>query len=319
MQCYRILSLIHKWIQKLVFDGVSLATNFWSSLAPCYSAMGARSRHKNLCRFLVTNQLLNPFVYIFLFLFSQINAVEVEEITYEWLIDFGNTTSYTEHIPHFNQLFKTMKVRWMLECGCGFATKYFLDHCEKVISVEFLNPGTDDSWFKVCLKLFTDYTNWLPITYNYDHSDESFNRACGYQCSQHQDYALIDPTYLFSLSKFFKSQQKAASKKSSYIDVAFVDPGVYIRGDLVKVLLELKVPVVIAHDTASETLATSEDDLYGWTKVATPEDYEKIYIPSGQGTTFWISKTLPHVIDSFLAYRRTIIEANGKKTISAEF
>src|SRR5271154_7014109 len=56
--------IIHKLIQKLAFGCVSLAANFWSSLAPCYSAMVTRSRRKNLRRFLAKNQLLNQFVYI---------------------------------------------------------------------------------------------------------------------------------------------------------------------------------------------------------------------------------------------------------------
>ena len=43
---------MHKCIQKLVFGGVSLATNFWSSLAPWPKAMVARSGDKNLRRFL---------------------------------------------------------------------------------------------------------------------------------------------------------------------------------------------------------------------------------------------------------------------------
>src|SRR5690349_4764098 len=38
---------------KAIFDCVGLATNFWSSLAPCPSAMVARSRRKNLCCLLV--------------------------------------------------------------------------------------------------------------------------------------------------------------------------------------------------------------------------------------------------------------------------
>src|SRR5262249_4793114 len=57
------IAYIHKLIQKLVFSRVSLAANFRSSLAPCYSAMVARSRHKNWRRFLAKNQLLNQFVY----------------------------------------------------------------------------------------------------------------------------------------------------------------------------------------------------------------------------------------------------------------
>src|SRR5689334_21807097 len=67
-----IFLLIHKMIQNLIFGCVSLAANFWSSLAPCYSAMVARSRRKNWRRFLAKNQIVNHFVYMFLpfFLFS---------------------------------------------------------------------------------------------------------------------------------------------------------------------------------------------------------------------------------------------------------
>lgn len=45
---------------KFIFVCVGLATNFWSSLAPCHSAMVARSRHKNLCCLLV------KFMHLFL-------------------------------------------------------------------------------------------------------------------------------------------------------------------------------------------------------------------------------------------------------------
>ena len=41
-----------------------------------------------------------------------------------------------------------------------------------------------------------------------------------------------------------------------------------------------------------------EKNLYGWNKVETPPNYIKIYIPFGQGTTFWISDKLPNVIAS---------------------
>ena len=49
MQFYPISRFFNKTIiytqmnSKVGFGGVSLATNFWSSLAPCYSAMVARS------------------------------------------------------------------------------------------------------------------------------------------------------------------------------------------------------------------------------------------------------------------------------------
>ncbi len=242
---------------------------------------------------------------------SKGHAIEVNSITYDWLVDLAMYSEYTDHVPHFKRLFNTIKVRGMLECGCGYATKFFLDHCEKVVSIEFFNPGNDDLWFMECLKLYEDCLNWIPIAYNYDHANKSFNNACGYQCTAHQDYALIDARYMVSLKRLFKDHLLIALEEGKEIDVAFVDPGVYIRGDMVKVLLELEVPIVIAHDTSMK--GTTDDDLYGWTKVKTPSNYEMIMIPSGKGTTFWINKQLPHVIASITAYRDAIVDRMREK------
>ena len=46
---------------------------------------------------------------------------ESDFITYDWLIDCARKTSYTDHIPHFRRLFNKMKVRGLLECGCGYS------------------------------------------------------------------------------------------------------------------------------------------------------------------------------------------------------
>ena len=104
-------------------------------------------------------------------------------ITYEWLIDTAQKTGYTDHIPHFRRLFNTLKVRGFLECGCGFSTKYFMDNCDEVTSIEFMTKGTSDIWFNECLRLYSDCSNWVPLAYNADLKNDSFDNACGYQCS----------------------------------------------------------------------------------------------------------------------------------------
>lgn len=232
------------------------------------------------------------------------HAKECDFITYDWLISTAKTTSYTDHIPHFRRLFNSMKVRTFIECGCGYSTKYFMDHSNKVISIEFMTTGTGDIWFKECIKLYKDCTNWLPLAY---YASDTFSKACGYQNSIHKDYALIDPRYLNELNEYFKVYLRAAELENNDVDVAFVDPGIYIRGDMVKLFLYHKVPVVVAHDTASDVGSDVDVGLYGWFKVKTPYDYEKIYIPFGQGTTFWINKSFPEVIQSMKRYRDRII------------
>lgn len=240
--------------------------------------------------------------------FSTVLGLKSDYITYDWLMTMAKETSYTDHIPHWRRLFNTMKVRGFIECGCGYSTKYFLDNAEKVISIEYVSPGYGPDWYKELSVLLEDCSNWIGMTYNEDLRSNSFNNSCAYQCCMHKDYALIDPTYLTELNEHFKSLIENAHLNGYDIDVAFVDPGVYLRGDLVKLLLANKIPVIVAHDTASDAGIKEKTNLYGWNKVVTPPDYVKIYIPFGQGTTFWINKQLPTVIASMIGYRDTILQ-----------
>jgi hypothetical protein len=172
-----------------------------------------------------------------------------------------------------------------------------------------MNPGTDDQWYRKCIGLYKNcVNNWRPLLYNADLKDESFNKACAYACSDHKDYALIDASYLDSLDRFFKREIQIARIKGSEVDVAFVDAGVYSRGDMVRVLLANKVPIVMAHDTACDYGSDVDEGYYVWFVVKTPPDYEKIFIPFGQGTTFWIHKSLPQVIQSIADYRSKVLQ-----------
>lgn len=244
----------------------------------------------------------------FLTLAAYSDGSQTDYITYEWLADLGVKTGYTDHIPHWRRLFNTMKVRGFLECGCGFSTTYFLDHADKVVSIEYITPGSGDRWYQYCLSLYSERTNWVPMLYNAEFRSNSFINACNYQCSTHRDYALIDPTYLRELSQNFKSVIKKAQAEKYDIDVAFVDPGVFIRGDMVKLLLALNIPIVASHDTDSDVGTDEEENLYGWNKVVTPSNYVKIYIAYGKGTTFWISDQLPEVIAAMQEYRNSILQ-----------
>lgn len=241
-------------------------------------------------------------------LFSVAFGKKSDYITFEWLIDVAKTTAYTDHIPHFRRLFNVMKVRGFIECGCGFSTKYFLDHSDYVTSIEFMNPGTSDMWFKECLEIFNDIDSWRPLLFNADLRNDSFNKADAYQCSQHKNYALIDPKYLFDLDKFFRDEISLLRSRNCEVDVAFVDPGVYLRGDMVNLFLNIGIPVVIAHDTASDVGPTVDEGLYGWFKIKCPPEYEKIHIAFGTGTTFWILKNRPDIIDSMKRYTSRLQE-----------
>lgn len=224
-------------------------------------------------------------------LFSDIIPIEnADEITEEWLVNLGERTGCTEHIRHFKPLFNQMHVRTFLEFGLGFSTKYFIDHSEKVISVEFVTPGGGPEWLIHCIDLYRNYNTWLPIAYfsgqGLDISCaphtylglESVYKAAAYQPVYLKSYALIDPSFLDDLNHFIEGLIA-----HDQIDIAFVDAGICIRGDLVQLLFN-KVAIIAAHDT------NISDDRYGYGRIIVPNDYLTVHVPFGMGTTFWIKK-----------------------------
>lgn len=235
-----------------------------------------------------------------------------EEITEEFLTQTSASLAYTEHVAHLKRVFNKIQVRTFLEFGLGFSTKYFLDHCEHVISVEFVTPGTGPEWLQDCLSLYRDFKNWTPIAYfageGLDTSwapfkymgKESVYQAAAYQPVHRKSYAEIDPSFLEDLHQFVS---ELAAKYS--IDMVFVDPGVCIRGDLVQTLFN-QVPIIAAHDiTRKENRRL--DDVYGYGQIIVPENYIEIHVPFGLGTAFWIKNEEPYfeLIEDLQDYTQT--------------
>lgn len=217
-----------------------------------------------------------------------------EDITEEWLIN-GTENHYTEHVEHLKNVFTEVKVRTMLEFGCGFSTKYFMDYSDKVVSVEFVTNGTGPDWIKYCLELYRECPKWFPIVYfsgwpediswapNKYMGAESVYHAAAYQPVYKESYAHIDPSFLVDLHNFVTVQTIY-----NPVDFAFIDAGVYIRGDLVQVCFN-KVPIIAAHDIAPKS-ERHLNDIYGYGRIIVPDNYEEIYITKGMGTAFWVKK-----------------------------
>lgn len=218
-----------------------------------------------------------------------------DDITEAWLLEAGQETGYTEHTRHFKNIFSKMKVRTFLEFGVGFSTKFFLDNCDHVVSVEFVTPGSGPEWLQKCIELYRNCHHWTPIAYfsgpSLDMSwaphkfvgTESVYKAASYQPVYRKSYAPIDSSFLGELDTFVRQQ---VAKND--VDVAFVDAGICIRGDLVQTLFH-KVPIIAAHDIAPKH-RRHDDDVYGYGRLVVPENYEEIYVPFGMGTAFWIKK-----------------------------
>lgn len=237
-----------------------------------------------------------------------------EDITYDLLVKLGDETGSFDHISHFRQIFKKMKVKTFLEFGVSYGTKYFLDMSNKVISVEFITHGYGPDTLKYFLNLFQEYSNWIPLSffsgflgdvsfapYKYLGS-EAVYKAASYQTVTHKNYALIDSFYLTELDAFIRNLIRFHK-----IDIAFVDSsGVYLRGDLVQLLFD-KVKLIVAHDTGCKA-QKEVGDVYGYSRVQTPDNYEEIHFPVGQGTTVWVMKDSEHQekIDELKRYAKRI-------------
>src|SRR6185436_1197288 len=90
---------------------------------------------------------------------------KADDITYDWLVKYGDETGITDHVSHFRKIFNKFKVKTCLEFGVGYSTKYFLDSCNKVISIEFVTSGYGPAVMKRYIELYRGYSNWLPIVY----------------------------------------------------------------------------------------------------------------------------------------------------------
>ncbi|HSW85929.1 MAG TPA: hypothetical protein VLG49_00355 [Rhabdochlamydiaceae bacterium] len=207
------------------------------------------------------------------FLFS----VEFDDLTYDFLL----SNPYTDHVQHFQKLFQQTKITSFLEFGIGYGTKYFLDHCQKVTSCEIIFQNQTSLWFYHSVDLFQRCSNWKPILMHGGTALQNANEFC---IHNHKDPALYEPAYLLDLksicNELFKDNQ---------FDVAFVDPGFHMRGDLVNELFD-RVPIIVAHDT------NYVPELYGWNKIQMPSNYKKVVFTEGQGITFWIQNNRPELI-----------------------
>lgn len=235
-------------------------------------------------------------------IYSQVFAQHIdshEDITEDWLVN-GPQRHYTEHVEHLKNVFTTIKIRTMLEFGCGFSTKYFIDNSDEVISVEFITNGTGPEWLQSCIDLYSTISTWHPIAYfsswpgdidwapNKYMGLESVYLAAAYQPVYMESYALIDPSFLVDLHNFVTTMTIYNS-----VDFAFIDAGVFIRGDLVQVCFN-KVPIIAAHDIAPKA-RRHIDDIYGYGRIEVPDNYEEIYIAKGMGTAFWVKKEFQYL------------------------
>ncbi|HSX10881.1 MAG TPA: hypothetical protein VLF94_04105 [Chlamydiales bacterium] len=240
---------------------------------------------------------------------------QVADITYEWLTEGGAQDHDTHHVRLWKEIFSRVKNKSLLEFGLGYSTKYFLDHCKKVTSVDIITYGYGPGILKKLLGIYSGYSNWIPIAFfsedrGYDYSwapykhfgSGSVYKATSYQGAYRKNYAEIDNFYQIELNHF-------VSKLVKYnkVGLAFVGHAICLRGDIVQIYLSHQIPVIVSHNSENRHNGVAED-MYGLSRVVTPDNYEEIYFPLPGGTTAWIMKTAENeeLIDALKKFASTI-------------
>ncbi len=225
-------------------------------------------------------------------MFSKENKIKVNEREGFWFF----RTPDVDRTPHFSKIFQNLTVRTFLAIGAHDSTRFLLDSCNKVVTVEFVTPGYGPDAIKKELSRFNEYSNWVPIVFFSDYAgdrswapykyigSEHVFKACAHQCATHQNYALINNFYLTELNSFFTTLVKCHK-----IDVAFIGPpGMYLRGDMVQLLFN-NVPIIVAGDIGSRKTRDSQVDVYGYSRIVPPENYEELFLPR-QSAVIWVVK-----------------------------
>lgn len=240
--------------------------------------------------------------------------MDADQITDQWLVQGAVQPHSTGHIVVFKRLFEATKVKTLLEFGLGYSTKYFLDHANKVLSIDFITHGYGPNVMQKFLKVYADYSNWIPIAFfsgymGWDYSwapykhlgSDSVYRATSYQNANCKNYAKIDDFYLVELNAFITNLLKY-----NRADVAFIGHAIILRGDIAQLLFQ-KVPIVIVHNSNARQL-NDPNDLYGISSIAAPDNYEEIFFAVEGGTTAWVQKTEKYagLIDALQKFAATL-------------
>jgi len=179
----------------------------------------------------------------------------------------------TDHETEHTNLVKEHNIKSVIEFGCGAGTEMFLRICESVTSVELHTsdkelaqklPISDDKWMNYYKGYYKDYTNWTPVLIGVTPSiieaewDVTGKGTRGVK--RGDDPSSFD--FLKDLSKLLDPLDCA-----NY-DMAFVDAGIHLRGDIVNYLFN-KVDVITIHDTNGAI----NQAIYGVNRIKKPDSY----------------------------------------------
>jgi len=168
------------------------------------------------------------------------------------------------------RLFAEHDIKRVLEFGEGAGTRWFLDRCARVTSVEIVVKPEHEEWAHACYDAYGKCEKWQqwvqPLPSRLEKAEEL--AASGH-------YPIIRGE-----RKEVQSLIDAAIPVIPY-DLIFVDPGTHLRSAMVNELFGF-ADIIAAHDTNVGMMN------YGWSTVNPPTEYATHrYFNDGLGTTFW--------------------------------
>jgi len=197
-----------------------------------------------------------------------------------------NLTATQDWHYYFSQIFDHQKVKSILEFGLGIGTRYLLDNCDNLISVELSKGDYNRDWYERTSEDLKEYSNW-----KCDYIDLPQDIKDADERAQKNLFPLSDVSYLKTLKEITDPYLKGEK-----YDLIFIDAGIHTRGDLVNLSFG-NSDIIVAHDTSRSPQRVIQN-IYGYNIVEVPENYIELrYECTHMGTTLWINKSKEDLIE----------------------
>jgi len=191
-----------------------------------------------------------------------------------------NQTTYTnfnrkktiDHFQDHQDLIKRYNINSVIEFGVGEGTNVFLENCTgKITSVELLTTDyikakqlkiSTDEWVNYSINEFKKYDNWSAIKYEV----QSSILDAEYDVTGKGNRGVIRGNSPSNIDYIQELTNLINTLNISEYDMAFVDPGIHLRGDIVNLLFN-KIDIITAHDFYTK-------EIYGYSRINIPSTYE---------------------------------------------
>jgi len=202
-----------------------------------------------------------------------------------------NRTNCIDHSRDHEDIIKQYNINSVIEFGVGEGTNVFLENCTgKITSVELYTADYDlakllkistDEWVDYSINQFKNYNNWNAVKYQVQ--SDIINAE--YDVTGKGDRGVARGNAPSNINYIVELSNLIDTLNVSEYDMAFVDPGIHLRGDIVNLLFN-KVNIITAHDFNTQ-------NIYGYSRISAPNTYNSFsgnY--SNEGLGVFIKKDL---------------------------